>query len=170
MKIKICGIKNTTTLDCCAKNNVNFFGLIFYKKSKRNIHIEDALQLINHNKTNNVIPVGVFVNHNIQDLLEIINKLDLYYIQLHGNEDEKYIWNLKKNNDIKIIKAIGIRKKNDLQKITKYSNADYYLFDYKPIKNELPGGNAKSFDWSILTKAKIDKPWFISGGINSENY
>ena len=43
------------------------------------------------------------------------------------------------------------------------------LFDYKPKKNELPGGNAKSFDWSLLKDQNITKPWFISGGINKNN-
>ena len=50
-----------------------------------------------------------------------------------------------------------------------YSNTDYYLFDYKPNNNELPGGNAKSFDWSLLRNINISKPWFISGGINIDN-
>ena len=50
-----------------------------------------------------------------------------------------------------------------------YPNVDYYLFDYKPNMNELPGGNAKSFDWLILKNKNIAKPWFISGGININN-
>ncbi len=47
--------------------------------------------------------------------------------------------------------------------------SDYFLFDYKPKINELPGGNAKKFDWSLLQNITINKPWFISGGINVEN-
>ena len=43
------------------------------------------------------------------------------------------------------------------------------LFDYKPSKKELPGGNAKSFNWSLLRGIKIEKPWFLSGGININN-
>jgi len=113
--------------------------------------------------------VGVFVNHNINYVYDIIKKLNLKYIQLHGIEDNTYISRLKENYKVKIIKAIGIRKKNDLEKINMYSNADYYLFDYKPNKNESPGGNAKSFDWSLLKNININKPWFISGGINIDN-
>ena len=45
----------------------------------------------------------------------------------------------------------------------------FFLFDYKAKKRELPGGNAKSFDWKILKNLKINKPWFISGGINVSN-
>ena len=50
-----------------------------------------------------------------------------------------------------------------------YGIYNHFLFDYKPNKNELPGGNAKSFDWSLLKNINIDKPWFISGGININN-
>ena len=43
------------------------------------------------------------------------------------------------------------------------------MFDYKPTKGELPGGNAKTFDWNLIKNIKINKPWFLSGGINAEN-
>ena len=56
-----------------------------------------------------------------------------------------------------------------LNKIAYYKNADYFLFDYKPTKGELPGGNAKTFDWNLVKNIKINKPWFLSGGINAEN-
>jgi len=56
-----------------------------------------------------------------------------------------------------------------LDLIKEYENADYFLFDYKPDIHELPGGNAKSFDWKIIESLKIDKPWFLSGGININN-
>ncbi len=169
IKIKICGIKDTTILDCCYKNIVNFYGLIFYKKSPRNLSVEQALKLINYKKNLKTMPVGVFYNHNINYVSEIIKKLNLKYIQLHGNENNIYISKLKNKFDLKIIKAIGIREKNDLEKIKMYFNADFYLFDYKPDNNDLPGGNAKSFDWSLLRNKDIDKPWFISGGINIDN-
>ena len=45
----------------------------------------------------------------------------------------------------------------------------YFLFDYKPEVNELPGGNSKTFDWHLLEEQQIDTPWFISGGINETN-
>ncbi len=70
---------------------------------------------------------------------------------------------------MKVIKSISISNTNDLRKIDKYNNADYFLFDYKPLKDELPGGNAKSFDWKILKNLETDKPWFLSGGINKNN-
>jgi phosphoribosylanthranilate isomerase len=168
-KIKICGIKDIGTLECCIKNKVDFFGLIFYKKSPRNISIDDALKLIHHSKNKKIKSVGVFVNEPIDKLNLILKKLKVDYIQLHGEEDERYISEVKKHNSIKIIKNIPIQDPVDLLTVNNYPNADMFLFDYKPMKNELPGGNSKKFSWELIKNIEIDKPWFISGGINIKN-
>ena len=168
MIIKICGIQNKDTLLCCEKNNVNFFGMIFFQKSPRNISFEDASILQKISEDLNINGVGVFVNNNINEIQEIIRNLKLRFVQLHGSENEEYIKTLKKTG-VKIIKSISISHKNDLRRVYNYNSADYFLFDYKPNKRELPGGNAKSFDWNILKLLEIDKPWFLSGGINTNN-
>ena len=80
-----------------------------------------------------------------------------------------YISKLKDKKKLTVIKVISIQKENDLQQTELYPNADFFLFDYKSKKNELPGGNAKSFKWSILKDNNIAKPWFISGGVNKNN-
>ncbi len=168
MIIKICGIQKEDTLNCCEKNNVNFFGMIFYSNSPRNITIENAIILQNKSQNLNINGVGVFVNKNIDEILEVIKTIKLRFVQLHGSEDEAYIKTIKKMG-VKIIKVISVNSKHDLRKINDFNSADYFLFDYKPTKDELPGGNAKSFDWKILKNLKTDKPWFISGGINIDN-
>ena len=168
MIIKICGIQDLKTLKCLKKNDVNFFGMIFYPKSPRNISFENAMILQTKSNELNINGVGVFVNKNINDLKNIIKNLKLKFVQLHGTEDIEYIKALKET-DVKIIKSISISNKNDLSKIDKYINVDYFLFDYKPLNDELPGGNSKSFDWNILKNLKTDKPWFLSGGVNINN-
>ncbi len=168
MIIKICGVKDKNTIICCERNEINYFGMIFYHKSPRNISIEVAEDIINFSKNLKIKAVGVFVNEKIDDLKLLVKKLNLKYIQLHGNEDFQYIQSIKKTG-IKVIKKISIKNFKDTNEIKNFYNSDYFLFDYKPLKNELPGGNAKSFDWSILQNLKINKPWFLSGGINVEN-
>ncbi len=168
MIIKICGIQNQDTLICCENNSINFFGMIFYPKSPRNITIENANKLNSISEKLNINGVGVFVNKEINELKEIIKYVNLKYVQLHGSEDELYINKLKEFG-VKIIKSISVSNEDDLKKINNYQTADYFLFDYKPKKNELPGGNSKSFDWNILKSLKTDKPWFLSGGINIDN-
>ena len=107
-KIKICGIKKIETLKCCIQNNINYFGLIFYKKSPRYVSYENALDLINYSKNKNISSVGVFVNENIEYLNKILKKLNFNFIQLHGEENNQYIKDIKKNSNIKIIKVISV--------------------------------------------------------------
>ena len=169
MIFKICGLKNKESLLCCEENNADFFGMIFYEKSPRNITLDEANILINTSKNLRIRPVGVFVDHEINDLKKIISSLSLKHIQLHGSEDQLYIDEIKNQFDVKIIKKISINNSEDLNINNKFKNIDYLLFDYKPDSDELPGGNAKSFDWNLLKDQKINIPWFISGGINETN-
>ena len=168
MITKICGIQNEDTLICCEENSVDFFGMIFYPKSPRNISIKDAVKLQKKSEDMNINGVGVFVNKNINEIVDIIKRVRLKYVQLHGSENEEYIKTLKKIG-ITVIKSISIYNKYDLKNINNFNSADYYLFDYKPMKGELPGGNAKNFDWEIIKNFKTNKPWFLSGGINIKN-
>ena len=71
MFFKICGVREKETILCCEANNVNFFGLIFYKKSPRNIIYENARELITFSNNLRINPVGVFVDHEIEDLKKI---------------------------------------------------------------------------------------------------
>jgi len=169
MIFKICGLKDVESLNCCEENNVDFYGMIFYEKSPRNITLNEAEILISTSKELRIRPVGVFVDHEINDLKKIISSLGLKHIQLHGSEDQLYIDEIKRQFDVKIIKKISIKNSEDLNIINKFNNIEYLLFDYKPIKNELPGGNSKSFDWNLLKGKEIKLPWFISGGINETN-
>tara|TARA_B100001057_G_scaffold495736_1_gene595445 strand:+ start:1563 stop:2192 length:630 start_codon:yes stop_codon:yes gene_type:complete len=168
MITKICGIKTIETLVCCVENKVNFFGMIFYSKSPRNISFNEAKNLQNFSEKLNINGVAVFVDEEINTVNKLVENLKLKYIQLHGNEDNNYIINLKKLN-VKVIKSLSISKSEDLEKVYKYNSADYFLFDYKPKKDELPGGNSKSFNWNIIRNYSLKTPWFLSGGINLRN-
>ena len=65
MIFKICGLKNKESLFCCEENNADFFGMIFYEKSPRNITFNEAETLIITSKEMKIRPVGVFVDHEI---------------------------------------------------------------------------------------------------------
>ncbi len=168
-RIKICGIKDINTLNCCINSKVDFFGLIFFNKSPRNIKINDAINLVNYSKNKKIFSVGVFVNEKIDNLNNLLKDLKIDYIQFHGKETNDYIKYIKKNHKIKIIKAISIKNNLDFDNINNFNSADYFLFDYKPLISELPGGNAKKFNWDLIKTIDIDRGWFLSGGVNIDN-
>ena len=169
MLFKICGLKEINTIECCEKNNVDFFGMIFYEKSPRYITLKQAQKLVEFSKSKNIKAVGVFFNENLEVVKSYIKNLDLKIVQLHGKENEGYIKKIKHRSVLEVIKSISIKDKEDFKIINNYQANDYFLLDYKPEKNDLPGGNAKQFDWSLLSDLKINKPWFLSGGINGSN-
>ena len=169
-KIKICGIKEIDTLDLCIKNNVHYFGLIFYEKSPRNIRYQDAKKILEYSKNKKIYSVGVFVNEKKEVLTDLLNNLNFNFIQLHGSESNLYINFIKnKNKKVKVIKVISISEPEDFLRTKEYPDTDMFLFDYKPLKSELPGGNSKAFDWNLIKNIDTCKPWFLSGGININN-
>ena len=164
MIFKICGLKNKESLLCCEENNADFFGMIFYEKSPRNITFDEARILISASKKMRIRPVGVFVDHEINDLKEIIASLDLKHIQLHGNEDEKFCKEL--SSFCNVIKAFRIDDTFDLNDIEKYSKyCKYFLFD---TFTESYGGSGKKFNWDLLLNYDHKKDFILSGGINLE--
>ena len=103
MLFKICGLKEIITIDCCEKKNVDFFGMIFYEKSPRNITLKQAQKLVEFSKNKNIKPVGVFVNENLEVTKSFIKNLDLKYVQLHGKENDEYIKEIKDNVYLEVI-------------------------------------------------------------------
>lgn len=156
-KIKICGIQDLQTAKFCEKNGVDFIGFNFVKTSKRYIDPKFAFEICKDLKK--IKKVGIFVDEKIEEVNEIANKLNLDYVQLHGQEDNGYI----DKCSTKVIKAFRMNKNFIQQDLDKFrsENVKYFLFDGQR--------NGEMFDHSILKNLKISKPFFVAGGINSEN-
>ena len=167
-KIKICGITDLSIANFCIDNNTDYLGFISYENSPRNISLHDSKDIISK-LSKPIDTVAVTVNANINDIKKI-EDTGFNYIQLHGSEDLSYLDAIKKNTQLKIIKAFGISTKADLNSINDYANlCDYFLLDSKPEKTEMPGGNAKKFDWNLLGSQNLKKEFFLSGGLNIDN-
>ena len=170
MKLKVCGLTKLDQIQELISLNVDFLGFIFYEKSPRFVlnHLSlEGISAINHQGK-----VGVFVNETIEKISEISEKAKLSFIQLHGDEDEKFILQLRQilGNNIKIIKVIRIGNQSfdELQKTINQqpSTVNYLLFD---TDSKAFGGTGKTFDWQILNEIEIPIPYFLSGGISLEN-
>lgn len=170
LKIKVCGLTKTAQIQELISLNIDFLGFIFYERSPRFVLKSLAVEQINAFKHPG--KVGVFVNETVLNILIIAKSAGLNYIQLHGDENENFILELRSRlpKEIQIIKVvrIGNQTANELQKIlnAQLSAIDYFLFD---TDSEAFGGTGKSFNWKILNEIKIDKPYFLSGGISLEN-
>jgi len=164
MKIKICGQNNPRIIEHCLNLPIDYQGLIFYEKSPRNISV-DTLKIIKQYYTqfNNKF-VGVFVNPTLKEIEEKLNIFDFHTIQLHGNEDQKFINEVKSKFQKQIFKTLSPKALIE----NNFSNVDYFLIEGTPEKNEQPGGNNKTWNWSEFSNPK-KLPFILSGGLNESN-
>ncbi|AZA74878.1 phosphoribosylanthranilate isomerase [Chryseobacterium indoltheticum] len=179
-KLKICGLTQLSQIRELVALKIDFIGFIFYEKSPR--YVLNHLNLDEISEINHQGKVGVFVNENIDKIIEFAEKADLNFIQLHGDESDDFILELRKklNTEVGIIKVIRVGNqisdfRFQTQKIFDSAQTDnqqpttinYLLFD---TDSKAFGGTGKTFDWNILNEIKIPLPYFLSGGISWENF
>ncbi len=160
VQIKICGMKFPDNINDIAQLQPDYLGFIFYGKSPRNFENDIP------NLSKSIKKVGVFVNASLEEILEKTTQFQLDLIQLHGDESSEFCHSVQQKN-IKVIKAFSIDNHFNFNELNNYNNyCDYFLFDTKGINY---GGNGCAFDWLVLEKYNLEKPYFLSGGIGLEN-
>lgn len=166
---KICGISDLNTLNFIINHQYppQFIGFICnYKKSSRYVEVEKLNELLKLDKKNSYF-VAVLVKPD-EDILEKIKHLPFDYYQLYDCTPEE-IKEIKQKYDKKIITALTIKDKNDVQKHNLFSEVtDIYLFDSKGYEKSM------AFDHELIKKIKVNKPLMLAGNIqindNLENY
>jgi phosphoribosylanthranilate isomerase len=167
MNIKVCGITEMKQLQQLDGLDIDFAGLIFYKDSPR--YIGDKIPKAELKKADlDLKTTGVFVNPEMIDVLDAIDDYGLEVVQLHGDESPEMCEDL--SSEVEVIKVFRISGDEDIDQLVAPYDAvcDYYLFDTGGLKESF-GGTGKQFDWSILSRAKIEKPFFLSGGIGPDD-
>ena len=152
MKLKVCGLTKTDQIHELISMKVDFLGFIFYKKSPR--YVLNHLSLSEISGIKHSGKVGVFVNESVENIVAIAEDTALNYVQLHGDEEENFIDELrnKLTKDIKIIKVFRVgsefgKVKFKIQNLK--SDVDYFLFD---TDSKAFGGTGKTFNWQILNE------------------
>ena len=159
-KIKICGLRRREDILAVNEAKPDYCGFIIeFPRSFRSITEVQVRELVQELSAK-ISAVGVFVNAPIELVSGLLNDGTLALAQLHGQEDESYIRELKKITGKPVIKAFSVKTKEDIEKAL-ISPADYILLD------QGSGGTGKTFDWSLIPK--IRREFFLAGGIGAEN-
>jgi len=172
VRVKICGVNDRTAAKTAAESGAAFVGLVFYPSSPRFVKPRQAADIVSVLPTG-ITRVGLFVDMGEEIIEDVLSKVPLDMLQLHGEESAEDVRALKARFDLPVMKAIKIAAAADLSVADRYlDSVDWFLFDAKPPKTmtgALPGGNALRFDWQLLAGRKWPKPWMLSGGLRQEN-
>lgn len=171
VKLKICGMRRSEDIEMANRHKPDYIGFVF-AESPRKVSYEQAKELSGL-LSDEIVPVGVFVNEHMKLIVDLFKDGIIEMAQLHGDEDEKYIRNLKDKSieetgkQIPVINAIEIKEGADYgDELLKWrdSASDYFILDSGK-------GSGKTFDWSLIDKESefFKNSIFLAGGLNSEN-
>lgn len=157
--IKVCGLTEVREAEYLNRFKIDFAGFVlFFQKSKRNISIEKAEEIMKY-LDKNIKKTAVVVSPAKEQIIDICNS-GFDYIQIHGKIEEEVL----KMAQIPVLKAFNV---DDMDEFKTYSSNEKiagYVFD------AAEPGSGRSFDWDILSQIERDGKLFIlAGGLNQDN-
>jgi len=167
VQVKICGFTRTSDVKAAVDAGANYLGFVFCDHSPRKISASKATEM-GLIVPPGLIKVGLFINPETVFLENIMNQTPLDMIQLHGAESPERVEEIKALTGLPVMKAVAIATKIDVETLKTYEDvADQILCDTKPPPSaKAAGGNGLSFDWSLLSGYRWEKPWMLAGGLN----
>lgn len=161
-RIKICGLSRACDIDYVNEAMPDYIGFVF-AGSRRQVSEALAGELKSRLRPE-IQAVGVFVNEEPDKILRLCNHNIIDVVQLHGDEDEKYLSLLKEKLRKPVIRAARVKTSQDVIEAGRM-NCEYLLLD--AYREDQYGGSGEAFDWSLITG--MDRPFFLAGGINAAN-
>lgn len=158
MKIKFCGLYQDAHIAYANEIKPDYVGFVFWNKSRRYVTADKARELRNQ-LDSGIQVVGVFVDEDIDRIIDLYQSGIIDMAQLHGTEDDIYIKRLQEIG-IPVIKAYVVSNNSDIIVQAQNSIADYVLFDAGK-------GDGKTFDWELLRD--FNRDYFLAGGLNLSN-
>lgn len=169
VEAKICGLSTPETVDAAVQAGARWVGFVTFPRSPRHIASLDLLKSLGARVPKGVGRVGLFVDPDDAQVDERLATGAIDMLQLHGSETPERVAALKARTGRQVMKVIGVASRTDIERgVAAYAGiVDYLMFD--AAAGTLPGGNAKSFDWTFLAGAKVPVPWMLAGGLTPDN-
>ncbi len=174
MIIKVCGMREPDNLLALSELPIAWIGLIFYPKSPRAVEQQLADWFRQHkNQFSAFQRVGVFVNAEIDEVLNAVHDFELDLLQLHGEESPEYCELLRRlmgstsMRKAQLMKVFRVGEGFDFKRVNRFSaHCAYFLFD---TLGKNYGGTGQQFNWQLLQYYQGFTPFLLSGGIGPED-
>jgi phosphoribosylanthranilate isomerase len=168
-RVKICGVTLPDDAARIAASGADFIGFNFWPKSKRYVAPERAPMLSGVARSAGPTKlVGVFVDPEVDEVLDITSKVDLDIIQLHGDESPDLVKRISLAVYRPVWKAVPVGSRRDIEHLDVWG-AEAVLLD-APTPGR--GGAGAKFDWTLAREARERFPRLnivLAGGLNPDN-
>ncbi|MBK5142439.1 bifunctional indole-3-glycerol-phosphate synthase TrpC/phosphoribosylanthranilate isomerase TrpF [Budviciaceae bacterium BWR-B9] len=155
---KVCGLTRSEDAAAAYHAGAVYGGLIFVGKSPRYIDLVQAQKVVAAAPLN---WVGVFSNAKADTICLAVERLNLSAVQLHGNEDNDYIDDLRSRLPATCLIWKAQTVDGQLPELN-HPQVDCYVLDNGA------GGTGQTFDWQVLQGQTLDKA-MVAGGLNPGN-
>jgi len=168
--VKICGLREPPALDAAVRHGARMVGFVFFDRSPRNVSLDEVAALARH-VPEGIERVGVTVDAGDDRLGAVIAAAELDIVQFHGSEDVRRLDQVRTRFGVRVMKVIRVATAEDLESLRSFDAvADMVMFDAMPPREATrPGGNAATFDWTLLAGIRPRSPWILSGGLDAGN-
>lgn len=164
-KVKICGISDPVAFDTAIEAGADWVGFVFFPPSPRYV-TPAAAAVLSARKPDGPPRVGLFVEPTLEQIAGVLGAVRLDVLQIYGALDK--LASIKARFGLPVWRPTGIRRADDLPAGT--LGADWLLLEAKPpLGANRPGGNATTFDWTILRGWDAPAPWVLAGGLTPDN-
>ena len=160
---KVCGITNPGDARVAVDAGADAIGLIF-AESPRKVSLEEARK-VSIALPENILKVGVFVDAEPDEVLQVAREVGLNLAQLHGDETPETLAAIR-NAGLPVMKALRVRNTEALGALERYE-ADLFMLDAWSARAR--GGTGETFDWGLAKSVKGRGNIVVSGGLTPEN-
>ena len=165
IRVKICGVNDVASFDTVVEEGADYVGFVFFPPSPRFITPTVAASLSARSEAGPK-RVALLVDPSDDALRDMLAVFTPDILQLNAAAER--VAAIRATFGIPVWRALGVTTASDLPQET--AGADAMLIESKPPKDATrPGGNAVSFDWSILAGWKPGFDWLLAGGLNPDN-
>lgn len=156
--VKFCGLSKSEDITAVNRLNPDYAGFVFWEKSRRYVAPETA-KALSEKLDPEIVPVGVFLDSDINGIIDIAETACIRAVQLHGSESEGFVKETKDATGMPVIRAFRISSRDDLEKAVS-TEADLLMLDGGI-------GEGRAFDWTLLEG--VERPYILAGGLNPDN-
>jgi phosphoribosylanthranilate isomerase len=164
-QVKICGLSDAVGFDAAVEAGADWVGFVFFPASPRFVTPETAAAL-SARVVGGPLRVGLFVEPTLASIAQVLDCVHLDVLQIYGAAGE--LAAIRAAFGLPVWRAVGINHAADLPGDSQ--NADRLLLEAKPPAGaNRPGGNATTFDWSVIRGWTSPAPWMLAGGLTPDN-